>query len=135
VLGTLFSTPRPEPSHLLPAVGSALVIALALPVFVVSGWRLAGWGLAAVLWVGVHALDLLVARARSRTDTLAASGVQVFALFFKSIGLLVVLFAALAASRELAVAAALTYALAYTFELGLSLVFYFGVAQQRTGQR
>jgi hypothetical protein len=135
VLGTLFSTPRPEPSHLLPAVGSALVIALALPVFVVSGWRLGGWGLAAVLWVGVHALDLLVARARSRADTLAASGVQVFALFFKSIGLLVVLFAALAASRELAVAAALTYALAYTFELGLSLVFYFGVAQQRTGQR
>jgi len=135
VLGTLFSTPRPEPSHLLPAVGSALVIALALPVFVVSGWRLGGWGLAAVLWVGVHALDLLVARARTRADTLAASGVQVFALFFKSIGLLVVLFAALAASRELAVAAALTYALAYTFELGLSLVFYFGVAQQRTGQR
>ena len=135
MLGTLFSTPRPEPSHLLPAVGSALVIALALPVFVVSGWRLGGWGLAAVLWVGVHALDLLVARARTRADTLAASGVQVFALFFKSIGLLVVLFAALAASRELAVAAALTYALAYTFELGLSLVFYFGVAQQRTGQR
>ena len=37
MLGTLFSTPRPEPSHLLPAAGSALVIALALPVFLVSG--------------------------------------------------------------------------------------------------
>jgi hypothetical protein len=135
VLGTLFSTPRPEPSHLLPAVGSALVIALALPVFVVSGWSLGGWGLAAVLWVGVHALDLLVARARARADTLAASGVQVFALFFKSIGLLVVLFAALAANRGLAVAAVITYALAFTFELGLSLVFYFGAPQQRTGQR
>ena len=68
-------------------------------------------------------------------DHLAASGVQVFALFFKSIGLLVVLFAALAANRELAVAAAITYALAYTFELGLSLVFYFGAPPQRTGQR
>jgi hypothetical protein len=135
VLGTLFSTPRPEPSHLLPAAGSALVIALALPVFVISGWRLGGWGLAAVLWVGVHALDLLVARARTRADTLAASGVQVFALFFKSIGLLVVLFAALAANRGLAVAAVITYALAFTFELGLSLVFYFGAPQQRTGQR
>jgi len=135
VLGTLFSTPRPEPSHLLPAAGSALVIALALPVFLVSGWSLAGWGLAAVLWLGVHALDLLLARARGRTDTLAASGVQVFALLFKSIGLLVVLFAALAADRGLAVAAALTYGLAYTFELGLSLVFYFGAAQHRVGQR
>ena len=65
----------------------------------------------------------------------AASGVQVFALLFKSIGLLVVLFAALAADRGLAVAAALTYGLAYTFELGLSLVFYFGAAQHRVGQR
>ena len=133
--GTLFSTPRPEPSHLLPAVGSALVLALALPVFVVSGWSLGGWGLAAVLWLGVHALDLFLARARTRADRLAASGVQVFALFFKSIGLLVVLFAALAADRGLAVAAALTYGLAYTFELGLSLVFYFGAAQHRVGQR
>ena len=135
MLGTLFSTPRPEPSHLLPAAGSALVIALALPVFLVSGWSLAGWGLAAVLWLGVHALDLLLARVRGRTDTLAASGVQVFALLFKSIGLLVVLFAALAADRGLAVAAALTYGLAYTFELGLSLAFYFGAAQHRVGQR
>ena len=88
-----------------------------------------------MLWLGVHALDLFLARARTRADRLAASGVQVFALFFKSIGLLVVLFAALAADRGLAVAAALTYALAYTFELGLSLAFYFGAAQQRTGQR
>ena len=47
----------------------------------------------------------------------------------------VILFAALAADRGLAVAAAITYALAYTFELGLSLVFYFGAAQQRTGPR
>jgi hypothetical protein len=47
----------------------------------------------------------------------------------------VVLFAALAANRGLAVAAAITYALAFTFELGLSLAFYFGAPQQRTGQR
>ena len=130
MLGTLFSTPRAEPSHLLPALGSALVIALALPLFLISGWSIGGWALAAALWVAVHALDLLLARARTRTGTLAASGVQAFALFFKSIGLLVVLFAALAASRELALAAALTYALAYTFELGLSLVFYFGATQR-----
>jgi hypothetical protein len=124
----LFSTPRPEPGHLLPALGGAAVVLLALPVFLVTGWSLAGWGLAAVLWVAVHALDLLVARARPRTDTLAASGVQAFALFFKAIGLLVVLFAALAADREVALGAALTYALAYTFELGLSLVSYFGAS-------
>jgi hypothetical protein len=130
MLGTLFSTPRAEPSHLLPVAGSGLVLVLALPVFLLSGWTVAGWGLAAVLWVAVHALDLLVARARPKTASLAASGVQVFALFFKSIGLLAVLFAAVAADREIAVAAALTYALAYTFELGLSLAFYFGAPRR-----
>jgi len=130
MLGTLFSTPRPEPSHLLPAAGGALVLAIALPIVVISGWSIAGWGLAAALWLGVHALDIVLLRARTRGGPLAASGVQVFALFFKSIGLLVVLFAAVAANRHLALAAALTYALAYTFELGLSLVFYFGAASR-----
>jgi hypothetical protein len=41
----------------------------------------------------------------------------------------VVLVAAVAASPELAVGAAVTYALAYTFELGLSLATYFGAAR------
>jgi hypothetical protein len=129
MLGTLFSQPRPEPNHLLPAASGTIAIALALPVFLVVGWPLAGWGLAAVLWIGVHAIDLFLAQARKRTGSLAASGVQAFGLFFKSIGLLVVLFAALATNPHLAVAGALTYALAYTAELGLSLVLYFGAAR------
>ncbi len=108
---------------------SAVVVLLALPVFLVAGWPLAGWGLAAVLWVAVHAIDLLLRRSKAQTGNLAASGVQAFGLFFKSIGLLVVLIAALAASPHLALAAALTYALAYTFEFGLSLVTYFGASR------
>ena len=125
----LFSTPRPEPAHLLPALASALVLVLALPVFVLSNWPLAGWALAAVLWIGVHALDLVLAHARSRTGSLAASGVQAFGLFFKAVGLLVVLLATAVSDPHLAVAAALTYALAYTFELGLSLASYFGASR------
>jgi hypothetical protein len=124
--GALFSTPRPEPGHLLPAAGSGVVVLLALPVFLLAGWPLAGWGLAAVLWVAVHLIDVLLHRTRGDTGNLAASGVQAFGLFFKSIGLLVVLVAAVVADPALAIAAALTYALAYTFELGLSLVGYFG---------
>jgi hypothetical protein len=125
----LFATPRPEPGHALPALAGSLIVVLALPVFLVAGWRVAGWALAAVLWLAVHAIDLVLRRARADTGNLAASGVQAFGLFFKSIGLLVVLIAAVVASPELAVAAALTYALAYTFELGLSLVTYFGAAR------
>jgi hypothetical protein len=129
MLSTLFTNPRPEPGHLMPAAGGTLLLALALPAFLVAGWPVAGWGLASVLWIGVHAIDLFLAQARKRTGNLAASGVQAFGLFFKSIGLLVVLFAALATNPDLAIAGALTYALAYTAELGLSLVLYFGVAR------
>jgi hypothetical protein len=67
-------------------------------------------------------------RVRQSAGNLAAAGVQGFALFFKAIGLLVVLVAVAVTDPHLAVAAALTYALAYTFELGLSLVSYFGGA-------
>ena len=102
------------------------MIALALPVFLIAGWRVAGWALAAVLWIAAQGLELLLARIRARSSNLAASGVQAFGLFFKAIGLLVVLLAAAATDPKLAVAAALTYALAYTLQLGLSLIAYFG---------
>ena len=125
----LFSTPRAEPGHLLPALGGGAVLLLALPVFLLAGWDVAGWGLAAVIWVAVHAIDVVLRRARPERDSLAASGVQAFGLFFKSVGLLVVLVAAVAASPDLAIGAALTYALAYTFELGLSLATYFGATR------
>ena len=101
-----------------------------MPVFVIAGLPLGGWALAAVLWVGVHAMDQVLVRARQKTGSLAASGVQAFALFFKSIGLLVVLLAAVAADQAVGLSAAVTYALAFTFELGLSLVFYFGTVRQ-----
>jgi len=125
MLGTLFSTRRAEPDHLLPAAGGTLVLALLLPVVALVGWSIAGWALATVLWLGLHGLDLLVVRARSKPGG-ASSGIQAFTLFFKLIALLIVLFAALAADRNLALTTALTYGLAYTFELGLSLASYFG---------
>ena len=125
----LFETPRPVPGKLIPALGGALVIALALPVFLLLDARLAGWALAAVLWVGVQALDLLLARLKARTGNLAASAVQAFGLFFKAVGLLVILVAAAVSDPHLAVAAAITYALAYTLELALSLAAFFGGAR------
>jgi hypothetical protein len=127
MLGALFSTPRDEPGHLLPAAGGAIVLVLALPVYALLGWSIAGWGLAAVLWLGLHGLDYFLTRVRQpQPSGFASSGVQAFGLFFKVIAILVVLFAALAADQDVALTAALTYGLAYTFELGLSLVTYFG---------
>lgn len=127
MLGGLFSARRSEPDHLLPAAGGTIVLALLLPVVALVGWSIAGWALAALLWLGLHVLDLFVVRARSKPGgSPASSGIQAFALLFKLIALLVVLFAALAANRDLALTTALTYGLAYTFELGLSLASYFG---------
>ena len=125
MLGTLFSTPRSEPDHLLPAAGGTLVLLLLLPVVALLGWSIAGWGLAAVLWSGLHALEYLLGRVRQHGSE-ASPSMQAFGLFFKLITILVVLFAALAADRDVALVAVLTYGLAYTFELGLSLATYFG---------
>jgi hypothetical protein len=126
MLAGLFSPRRSEPDHLLPAAGGTVVLALLLPVVALVGWSIAGWALAALLWLGLHVLDLFVVRARSKPGgSPASSGIQAFALLFKLLALLVVLFAALAANRDLALTTALTYGLAYTFELGLSLASYF----------
>jgi hypothetical protein len=122
----LLSTPRPEPGHLFPALAGSLVVVLALPLFLLFGWSITAWALAALLWVGIHGLDLILRRSRRDTGNLAASGMQAFGLLFKTLGLLVVLFAVAASHPHVALAAALVYALAYTLELGLSLVTYFG---------
>jgi hypothetical protein len=124
--GGILATPRPVPGRLLPIAGGSLVLLIALPLFLIAGWRVSGWALGAVLWAGMQALNLLVARLRKRSGSLAAAGVQGFAVFFKAVALLVVLGAVAATDGHLAVAAVVTYALAYTFELGLSLVSYFG---------
>jgi hypothetical protein len=126
VRAALFSTPRPEPGRLLPAIGGGLVIALALPVFAIAGWPLGGWALGAVLWLAVLAVDLLLASVKHRTNSLAASGVQAFGLFFKAIALLVVLLAAAVTDSSLAASAVIVFVLAYTLQFGLSLLFYFG---------
>jgi hypothetical protein len=118
---------RPVPGRLIPALGGAVVVLLALPLFLLMDWDLRSWALAAVLWTGIHALDLVLARLRARTGNLAASAVQVSALLFKSLALLVVLFATVASSPDLALGAVLVYAAAYTFELGLSLLAYYGM--------
>src|SRR5262249_36101287 len=120
---TVFTTPRPIPSRRLPIIGSAFVIALALPIFIVSHWSVGGWAIAAILWARAHGLELLIARSGGKPQ------MQVFVVFFKSIGVLVVLLATIVANKHTGLGALVTYALAYTCELGLSLVAYFGTEE------
>ena len=122
----IFATPRPVPGRLLPAAGGAIVLLLALPVFLLAGWDVAGWALGAVLWFGLEAIELVLTRLRARSANVAASAVLAFGLTFKAVAVLAVLFAAAVTRPHLAVAAAVVYVLAYTFQLGLSLATYFG---------
>jgi hypothetical protein len=119
-------TPRPAPARVLPAAAAATVLGLALPVFLVAGWRVTGWVLGAVLWVGGQAFGLLLTRLRAGMGNLAAAGVVAFGMMFRAIAVMVVVVAVVLSDVRLGMAAALVYALAYSAELGLSLVSYFG---------
>ncbi len=126
-----FSTPRPMPPRVLPTLAGGAVIALALPVFALAGWPLRGWVLGAVLWMGAQALALLLTRLKLGADNLAASGVVGIGMSFRAIAVMVVVIVVAAADPELGLAAGLLYALAYTLELALSLVTYFGGSPAR----
>lgn len=122
----VWATPRPIPSRLVPVTAGAAVIALALPIFAAAGWPLRGWALGAILWVGAQALGLLLSRLQLGADNLAASGVRGVGMMFRPVAVMVVVIAVAASNPEVGVAAGLLYALAYTLELGLSLLTYFG---------
>ena len=122
----VFSTPRAVPSRVLPIVAGGAVVALALPVFLAAGWPLAGWGLAAVLWLAAQTLSLLLTRLHPGSGNLAASGVVGISMMFRAVAVGVVVIAVAATDPEVGVAAALLYALAYTLEFALSLLSYFG---------
>jgi hypothetical protein len=122
----VFSTPRPVPGRRAPALAGAGIVVLALPVFLVGGFPLAGWALAAALWAAGEALGVWLARIPTGADHLGRSGMVAVAMAFRGIGVMVVLLAITVADREIGVAAVIVYALAYTLSLGISLLEYFG---------
>jgi hypothetical protein len=121
----LLSTPRPVPGRRMPALAGAGVVVLALPVFLVAGFPLSGWALAAVLWAAGEALGLWLARLPIGADHLGFSGIVALAHSFRGIGVMVVLIAVTVGDRHVGLAALAVYALAYSLSLGVSLVEYF----------
>jgi hypothetical protein len=124
-------TPRAMPSRSLPIAAGALAVAFALPVFVLAGWRIEGWGLGAVLWLAGQALGLLFERVGIHEPTLHGSGVVAFGMMTRGILLMIAAIAVAVSDPRLALAGAVVYALAYTLELLFSLLLYFGGSPAR----
>ena len=97
-MATMLS-PRPLPARRLPVMAGALVVAFSLPVFD---------------RVGIH------------EPTLRGSGVVAFGMMTRGIVVMLVALVLAVNSPDLALAGALVYAFAYSVELALSLVLYFG---------
>lgn len=122
----IFSTPRPLPRRLAPAISGGLVIVLALPVFAVADWPIAGWALAAVLWVCAEVFALVLARLPGSADNLAAAGMRGIGTTSRALLVGIPLVIVTVSNETVGVAAAITYAIAFTVELGVGLMVYFG---------
>ena len=122
----LLSTPRPVPGRRVPALASAGVVVLALPVFLVAGFPLGGWALAAVLWLVGELLGIWLSRLPTGAENLGSSGLVAIAHAFRGIGVIIVLAVVTLANRDVGVAALVVYGLAYSLSLCVSLIEYFG---------
>ena len=116
-MARVFETPRPVPSRFAPVLAGASVIVLALPVFLVAGFPLAGWALGATLWIAAQLLGLVLTRLRLGAGNLAHSGVVGIGMSFRAVAVMAVAIAVATVDARVGVAAALLYALAYTLEL------------------
>jgi len=122
----IFSTPRSVPSRLAPTVAGGLVLLLALPVFAVAGWPLAGWALAAVLWVAAEIFALVLARLPGGADNLAAAGMRGIGTTSRALLVGIPLVIVTVSDESVGIAAAGLYAVAFTVELATGLATYFG---------
>jgi len=122
----IFSTPRSVPSRLAPTVAGGLVILLALPVYAVAGWPLAGWALAAVLWSAAEVFALVLARLPGGADNLAAAGMRGIGTTSRALLVGIPLVIVTVSDESVGIAAAGLYAVIFTVELAVGLVSYFG---------
>jgi hypothetical protein len=120
-----WTEPRHAPRTTIATIGGILVIAVALALFLLAGWPVAGWAIGAVLWVASEAFGRLLVRQRAEAGNVAGAGVAAFGMFFRAIAVMVVVFVVAVSDKSLGLAAALTYAAAYTTTLVLSLTDYF----------
>lgn len=122
----LFATPRAVPGRKVPLVAGAVLFALALPLFALTSLGLGAWALAAGIWAAGELVAAVLTRVPLGLSNLASSGAVGVGLIFRQLAAVVVLFVVALHHKHVALAAAGLYAAAYTLELALSMVVYFG---------
>lgn len=128
---TTLLTPRPMPERRLPVLTGGAVVALALPVFLLAGWRIQGWAFGALLWGGSQLLGLLFERAGIGEPTLRGSGIVAFGMMGRGILVALAAIAVAATDPHLGAAGAVVYAFGYSAELGTALTLYFAGSRRR----
>ena len=119
------------PSAVLPAAAATGVVVVALPVFLLAGWRVGAWGIAAALWTAYQVIGALLGRVPLRSDNLATAGLVAMGRMGRAVGLVAILIVIAVSDSGLGLPAAVVYGAAFTVEFLLSLVVYFG-GERRT---
>ena len=83
-----------------PAIVGSIVVVGALPVFLVAGWPVAGWAIAAVLWAAGQAIGLVLQRLPLGMGNLASSGAVALGRMFRSVAAMVVLLAVTVSNQQ-----------------------------------
>ncbi len=117
---------HPSPRSYGPAIVGSIVVVGALPVFLVAGWPIGGWVLAATLWAAGQAIALVLQRLPLGMGNLASSGAVALGRMFRSVVAMVVLLAVTVSDRSLGLSAVAVYAVAFSAEFCSSLVLYYG---------
>jgi hypothetical protein len=119
-------SPRPLPKGNAPLIYGSIVVAGALPLFLVFGWPIAGWGVAAVLWVAGQLIARVLQRQPIGMGNLASSGAVAMGRMVRTITAGVVLVVVTVADQNVGIAALAVYAVAYSVEFATSLATYYG---------
>ena len=123
---------KPMPSRSVPILAGTAVVVLALPVFVIVGWDLTAWGLAAGAWAFFEGVGYLLARVPIGMDKLGNSGLVAMGRMLRTIVLMTILVVVTTRDSSLGLQAAAVFALAFTVELALSMISYLG-GEAKTG--
>ena len=128
----MLTTHHSVPQGNRPVIASGIVVAAALPLFLIAGWPLEGWGLAAVLWVAAQLIGRVIRRMPLGMDNLPSAGVAAIGRMVRTITIGVVLVVVTVSDQSVGLSAALVYAVAFSVEFGMSLASYYGGEAGRT---